>query len=217
MLTRFGLCHAREQVHGDLKRKAATAGATRNSTSSTVASSRGAVSSAQSTMRRGVAERPSKWTRELLLGTDASGASTSAASTSATSRAASDVDTARSEAKKLAKLNRAALSANLPFSLSDPFTRDAPCVVDRRRSSHLIAARCSLTKIVAVDCEMVGVGERGAESVVRRRFVLARAVVLTQRALQLARVALVNSDGNVIYDTFVKPQEEVVGALNRSW
>jgi RNA exonuclease 4 len=50
-----------------------------------------------------------------------------------------------------------------------------------------------LTKIVALDCEMVGVGIKGSESV-------------------LARVAIVNSYGNVIYDQFVlnNPKDEIV-------
>jgi len=41
-----------------------------------------------------------------------------------------------------------------------------------------------------MDCEMVGVGERGRESV-------------------LARVSLVNQFGKCIYDKYVKPTDEV--------
>jgi RNA exonuclease 4 len=41
-----------------------------------------------------------------------------------------------------------------------------------------------------MDCEMVGVGENGKESV-------------------LARVSIVNHFGHCIYDTFVKPTEKV--------
>ncbi|XP_041347557.1 RNA exonuclease 4-like isoform X2 [Gigantopelta aegis] len=48
-----------------------------------------------------------------------------------------------------------------------------------------------LTKAVAMDCEMVGVGEKGRESV-------------------LARVSIVNQYGNCVYDRYVKPQETVV-------
>uniref|UniRef100_L7M4G6 RNA exonuclease 4 n=1 Tax=Rhipicephalus pulchellus TaxID=72859 RepID=L7M4G6_RHIPC len=47
------------------------------------------------------------------------------------------------------------------------------------------------TRVVAMDCEMVGVGHEGKDSV-------------------LARVSLVNVMGHVIYDKFVKPTEEVV-------
>nr|CAB3265532.1 RNA exonuclease 4-like [Phallusia mammillata] len=47
-----------------------------------------------------------------------------------------------------------------------------------------------LTKVIAMDCEMVGVGEGGRESV-------------------LARVSLVNQFGKCIYDKFVKSREEV--------
>ncbi|CAN7995772.1 unnamed protein product [Ixodes hexagonus] len=47
------------------------------------------------------------------------------------------------------------------------------------------------TRVVAMDCEMVGVGPEGRDSV-------------------LARVSLVNSMGHCIYDKFVKTLEEVV-------
>ena len=48
----------------------------------------------------------------------------------------------------------------------------------------------SPTKFVAIDCEMVGVGERGERSA-------------------LARVSVVNFFGQVLLDSFVKPQERV--------
>lgn len=47
-----------------------------------------------------------------------------------------------------------------------------------------------LTKIVAIDCEMVGVGPSGEDSI-------------------LARVSLVNQFGKCIYDKYVKPTEKV--------
>ena len=47
-----------------------------------------------------------------------------------------------------------------------------------------------MTKSLAIDCEMVGVGYQGKTSV-------------------LARVSLVNLYGHCVYDKFVKPQEEV--------
>lgn len=47
------------------------------------------------------------------------------------------------------------------------------------------------TRVVAMDCEMVGVGHEGKDSI-------------------LARVSIVNVMGHVIYDKFVKPTEEVV-------
>jgi len=47
-----------------------------------------------------------------------------------------------------------------------------------------------LTKILGIDCEMVGVGRDGTDSI-------------------LARVSIVNHFGNQIYDTFVKPREHV--------
>ncbi|XP_074645528.1 uncharacterized protein LOC141901881 [Tubulanus polymorphus] len=53
-----------------------------------------------------------------------------------------------------------------------------------------------LTKVVAIDCEMVGVGEKGRES-------------------NLARVSIVNQYGQCIYDTFVKSIENVTDY--RTW
>lgn len=47
-----------------------------------------------------------------------------------------------------------------------------------------------LTKVVAIDCEMVGVGLNGEDSI-------------------LARVSLVNQFGKCIYDKYVKPTEKV--------
>ncbi|XP_071957664.1 RNA exonuclease 4-like isoform X1 [Antedon mediterranea] len=47
-----------------------------------------------------------------------------------------------------------------------------------------------LTKHVAVDCEMVGVGYKGQESI-------------------LARVSIVNEFGKCVYDKYVKPREKV--------
>ncbi len=47
-----------------------------------------------------------------------------------------------------------------------------------------------MTPLVALDCEMVGVGPEGERSA-------------------LARVAVVNQDGNVLLDTFVRPKEKV--------
>lgn len=47
------------------------------------------------------------------------------------------------------------------------------------------------TKCVGLDCEFVGIGKEGTEHM-------------------LARVSLVNSDGDVLYDQYVAPQERVV-------
>ena len=47
-----------------------------------------------------------------------------------------------------------------------------------------------LTNIIGMDCEMVGVGYGGTDSV-------------------LARVSIVNCHGHCVYDKFVKPREKV--------
>lgn len=57
-------------------------------------------------------------------------------------------------------------------------------------SEHAVQLYSS-TKVVAMDCEMVGVGMNGKDSI-------------------LARVSLVNHFGKVLYDKYVKPTEEVV-------
>lgn len=48
----------------------------------------------------------------------------------------------------------------------------------------------SLTKALALDCEMVGVGPKGEESIA-------------------ARVSIVNQYGKCVYDKYVKPTEPV--------
>lgn len=59
-----------------------------------------------------------------------------------------------------------------------------------RYDSHLIEPGVHITKTIAIDCEMVGVGPRGRYSM-------------------LARVSLVNSYGQVILDTYVAPTQTV--------
>lgn len=51
-------------------------------------------------------------------------------------------------------------------------------------------AEAKLGKFVAIDCEMVGVGEGGEDSI-------------------LARVSIVNFHGHVLLDEYVKPREKV--------
>ena len=53
-----------------------------------------------------------------------------------------------------------------------------------------------LTKALGMDCEMVGVGQRGEESV-------------------LARASLVNQFGHCVYDKYVKPREKVTDFRTR--
>ena len=59
-----------------------------------------------------------------------------------------------------------------------------------------VGRNTALTDVVALDCEMVGCGEDGKRSV-------------------LARVSVVNEDGNVVLDTFVSPGERVVDYRTR--
>ena len=59
-----------------------------------------------------------------------------------------------------------------------------------------VGRNTALTDVIALDCEMVGCGEDGTRSV-------------------LARVSVVNEDGNVVLDTFVSPGERVVDYRTR--
>ncbi|RWS07847.1 RNA exonuclease 4-like protein [Dinothrombium tinctorium] len=60
------------------------------------------------------------------------------------------------------------------------------------KDEHLVKEKSfdGLTKVVAMDCEMVGVGKGGQQSI-------------------LARVSIVNHFGHCLYDKFVKPTEKV--------
>lgn len=60
----------------------------------------------------------------------------------------------------------------------------------RRKKPVIFQHLLSLTRVVAIDCEMVGVGPDGEDSI-------------------LARVSLVNQFGKCIYDKHVKPTERV--------
>ncbi|KAK7101817.1 uncharacterized protein [Littorina saxatilis] len=60
----------------------------------------------------------------------------------------------------------------------------------RKEALVLDSALTHPTKALAMDCEMVGVGKDGVESV-------------------LARVSLVNQHGHCVYDKFVRPREKV--------
>ncbi|XP_075026766.1 RNA exonuclease 4 isoform X3 [Calonectris borealis] len=60
----------------------------------------------------------------------------------------------------------------------------------RKAEEHAEQQPKELTRAVAMDCEMVGVGPKGEDSIV-------------------ARVSIVNQFGKCIYDKYVKPTEEV--------
>lgn len=62
--------------------------------------------------------------------------------------------------------------------------------------TEVTGPKAEIGKYLAMDCEMVGVGRDGEESV-------------------LARVSIVNYHGAVIYDTFVRPMEKVTDF--RTW
>ena len=55
-----------------------------------------------------------------------------------------------------------------------------------------------VTRVVGMDCEMVGVGTAGQDSI-------------------LARVSIVNHFGHVLYDKFVAPREKVCRARDQQW
>jgi len=80
---------------------------------------------------------------------------------------------------------------------------DQRCLMDNCLAVTISDARCCdcgdgsrVTKVVGMDCEMVGVGEDGKDSM-------------------LARVSVVNQYGCCIYDKFVKPTETVTDYRTR--
>ncbi|XXQ33954.1 RNA exonuclease 4 [Plasmodiophora brassicae] len=100
--------------------------------------------------------------------------------------------------KRTARVANATASARVRQS-SDPVATP-PSVVDAASAAGVVKASSEpidatprdvpLTSIVAIDCEMVGVGPS------------------TKRDA-LARVSIVNFNGDVILDTYVKPQEAI--------
>ncbi|KJE89060.1 hypothetical protein CAOG_08430 [Capsaspora owczarzaki ATCC 30864] len=79
---------------------------------------------------------------------------------------------------------------------AEPLKRGKTKRVWKDLSSLIAGDFAGPTKFIAVDCEMVGVGERGERSA-------------------LARVSVVNYFGQVLYDSFVKPQERVTDYRTR--
>lgn len=65
-----------------------------------------------------------------------------------------------------------------------------PEELENKNQDEDIVTKTKITKAVAIDCEMVGVGEDGKDSI-------------------LARVSIVNQYGEVIYDKYVVPTENV--------
>lgn len=63
----------------------------------------------------------------------------------------------------------------------------APAPIERKSSELVQLERIMRKKVVALDCEMVGIGPTGKLSA-------------------LARCSMVDFDGNVLYDEFVKPK-----------
>ena len=92
--------------------------------------------------------------------------------------------------------NWAKLQAIIPKAQSKkrPRAEDKPAVASKTASGHVPIRRkptaAQLTTSLAVDCEMVGVGDRGSKSV-------------------LARVSVVNERSETVYDSFCKPTERV--------
>lgn len=58
------------------------------------------------------------------------------------------------------------------------------------KAPEQVGSRAGVTPVVAIDCEMVGVGPNGTRSA-------------------LARICMVNNDGGVLIDQYVQPQEKV--------
>jgi RNA exonuclease 4 len=108
---------------------------------------------------------------------------------------------ARRRAEARAAAERAAADASVPSpaSASTPPARredDKPKPASSTKRPMPTGRNTALTEVIALDCEMVGVGEDGRRSA-------------------LARVSVVNEDGNVVLDTFVAPTERVTDYRTR--
>ncbi|KAF4524286.1 hypothetical protein B566_EDAN012049 [Ephemera danica] len=86
--------------------------------------------------------------------------------------------------------NYASVERKLPSQNWETFLKSQKPKAGRRKplQSHSITAE--ITDVVALDCEMVGAGEKGKDNM-------------------LARVSVVNQLGQVLYDSFVKPLNDV--------
>jgi RNA exonuclease 4 len=69
--------------------------------------------------------------------------------------------------------------------------RKLPAAGGHSKKPGAIGSTAGVTTVLAIDCEMVGVGPNGDRSA-------------------LARVCVVNNFGNVLLDTYVKPKEKIV-------
>lgn len=78
----------------------------------------------------------------------------------------------------------------LYYYLTNFFSEQQVAVPSIKKTMKSVEPQNLLTKAVAMDCEMVGIGD-GSESMI-------------------ARVSIVNHHGTCIYDKYVKPTEEVV-------
>jgi len=98
-----------------------------------------------------------------------------------------DVDPSLLDIKKADQ--RKAKEKSSPSSQSSVMTNQSDDAIHADKLTE-VEVSTDLTKYVALDCEMVGVGSAGKESI-------------------LARASLVNSRGECIYDKFVRPSEHV--------
>ncbi|XP_049884298.1 uncharacterized protein LOC126379545 [Pectinophora gossypiella] len=89
----------------------------------------------------------------------------------------------------LKTLNISTETTNLVSNNTSLPTKDSKTVTNDVKNNQ--NPQNKLTKFIAMDCEMVGIGYDGNDHM-------------------LARVSLVNKFGDCIYDKFVKPREEVI-------
>ncbi|XP_076469750.1 RNA exonuclease 4-like [Babylonia areolata] len=99
----------------------------------------------------------------------------------------------RMEAAKRTETNQAAEKNEIWFDDVDELLLERPVGRQHDKDQDPLVMQNGVThatKALAMDCEMVGVGNEGEESI-------------------LARVSIVNQHGHCIYDKFVKPREKV--------
>eukprot|EP00899_Mesostigma_viride_P015617 jgi/Mesvir1/24056/Mv10785-RA.1 len=114
--------------------------------------------------------------------------SKASANASSHGRVSNDTSGKGDERPKFSGTQAAAVKAT-PSSSAQPAAEAAAGAVQAKTIAPADSPP-KLTKVLALDCEMVGVGSDGVRSV-------------------LARVCLVNDKGEVVYDKFVKPIERI--------
>ena len=103
--------------------------------------------------------------------------------------------------------------AKEPRQKSDSNWKRLQQKIARPKPANTLKPRAPLTKVLAIDCEMVGVGPKGADSRLARYGIMGATVHPPFTILK--RVAIVNARSDVVLDTFVAVDERVTDFRTR--